>query len=121
TESEGLAELDRFIDAMIAIRAEISTIEDGAKDANNNVLKNAPHTAHMLLVTEWHHDYTREEAAYPVGELRANKYWSPVARVETAYGARNLICSCPPIEDYMQASPCTGRLRLRSSARLRCS
>jgi glycine dehydrogenase len=103
TESEGLAELDRFIHAMIAIRAEITAIENGTKDANDNVLKNAPHTAQMLMVTEWHHDYTREEAAYPVSELRANKYWSPVARVDNAYGDRNLICSCPPIEDYMEA------------------
>ncbi|RTZ40629.1 glycine dehydrogenase (aminomethyl-transferring) [Candidimonas sp. SYP-B2681] len=107
TESEGLAELDRFIDAMIAIRAEIAAIESGAKDAQDNVLKNAPHTAQMLLVTEWHHDYTREEAAYPVGSLRSTKYWSPVARVDNAYGDRNLICSCPPLEDYVDESDTT--------------
>jgi glycine dehydrogenase len=101
TESEGLAELDRFIDAMIAIRAEITAIESGAKDAQDNVLKNAPHTAQMLMVTEWHHDYTREEASYPVASLRANKYWPPVARVDNAYGDRNLVCSCPPMEDYV--------------------
>lgn len=101
TESEGLAELDRFIDAMIAIRAEITAIESGAKDAQDNVLKNAPHTAQMLMVTEWHHDYTREEASYPVASLRDNKYWPPVARVDNAYGDRNLVCSCPPMEDYV--------------------
>ncbi|HEY9280901.1 MAG TPA: aminomethyl-transferring glycine dehydrogenase, partial [Eoetvoesiella sp.] len=101
TESEGLAELDRFIDAMIAIRAEIAQIESGVSDAEDNVLKNAPHTAQMLLVTEWHHDYSREAAAYPVSSLRDNKYWPPVARVDNAYGDRNLICACLPIEAYM--------------------
>jgi glycine dehydrogenase len=100
TESEGLAELDRFIDAMIAIRAEIAAIERGEKDAEDNVLKNAPHTAEMLLVTEWHHDYSREEASYPVSSLRNDKYWPPVARVDNAYGDRNLICSCPSMEAY---------------------
>lgn len=100
TESESLAELDRFVDAMIAIRAEIAQVESGAKDAEDNVLKNSPHTAQMLLVTEWHHDYTREEAAYPVPGLRTNKYWPPVARVDNAYGDRHLVCSCPPLEDY---------------------
>jgi len=100
TESEGLAELDRFIEAMIAIRAEIAEVEKGAKDAQDNVLKNAPHTAQMLMVTEWHHDYPREAAAYPVASLRDNKYWPPVARVDNAYGDRNLICSCPPVADY---------------------
>ncbi len=100
TESEGLAELDRFIDAMIAIRAEIAQIESGARDAQDNLLKNAPHTAQMLLVSPWHHDYEREEAAYPLAGLRANKYWPPVARVDNAYGDRNLVCSCPPMEAY---------------------
>ncbi len=100
TESEGLAELDRFIDAMIAIRAEIAQVESGAADADDNVLKNAPHTAQMLLVEDWHHDYTRETAAYPLASLRANKYWPPVARVDNAYGDRNLVCACPPIEAY---------------------
>ncbi|OWT61928.1 aminomethyl-transferring glycine dehydrogenase [Candidimonas nitroreducens] len=103
TESEGLAELDRFIDAMIAIRAEIAQIESGARDAEDNLLKNAPHTAQTLLSAEWHHDYTREEAAYPVASLREAKYWSPVARVDNAYGDRNLVCSCPPMEAYAEA------------------
>ncbi|WP_442593200.1 aminomethyl-transferring glycine dehydrogenase [Parapusillimonas sp. JC17] len=102
TESEGLAELDRFIDAMIAIRQEIAGIERGEKDTEDNVLKNAPHTAQMLLVNQWHHDYTREEAAYPVAGLRDSKYWPPVARVDNAYGDRNLMCSCPPLSDYVE-------------------
>ncbi|MDS1138834.1 aminomethyl-transferring glycine dehydrogenase [Pusillimonas sp. SM2304] len=100
TESEGLAELDRFIDAMIAIRAEIAQVERGEVDAQDNVLRNAPHTAQMLLATEWHHDYTRESAAYPVSSLRDGKYWPPVSRVDNAYGDRNLVCSCPPMEAY---------------------
>jgi len=94
TESEGLDELDRFIDAMIAIRAEIAQIADGAADAEDNVLKNAPHPAHVLLAQDWPHAYTREQAAYPVARLRANKYWPPVARVDNAYGDRHLICAC---------------------------
>jgi glycine dehydrogenase len=100
TESEGLAELDRFIDAMIAIRAEIAEVERGEKDALDNVLRNAPHTAQMLLSTEWHHDYTREQAAYPVASLRDWKYWPPVSRVDNAFGDRNLVCSCPPMSAY---------------------
>eukprot|EP00887_Chlorella_sp_A99_P004410 scaffold39.g4410.t1 len=100
TESEGRAELDRFVEAMIAIRVEIARIETGEWDRNDNVLKNAPHTAHMLLAQEWHHDYTREQAAYPLPGLRDNKYWAPVARVDNAYGDRNLICSCLPVEAY---------------------
>jgi glycine dehydrogenase len=105
TESEGLAELDRFIDAMIAIRAEIAAIERGDKDAEDNVLRNAPHTAQMLLANEWLHDYTREEAAYPLTSLRNAKYWPPVARVDNAYGDRNLVCACPPMEEYMESEP----------------
>jgi len=100
TESEGLAELDRFIDAMIAIREEIAQVERGEKDALDNVLRNAPHTAQMLLSTEWHHDYTREAAAYPVASLRDGKYWPPVSRVDNAFGDRNLVCSCPPMSAY---------------------
>ena len=103
TESESLEELDRFCDAMIAIREEIAAIEGGEKDANDNVLKNAPHTAQMLLVDQWHHDYSREAAAYPVSVLRTQKYWPPVARVDNAWGDRNLVCSCPPMEAYMDS------------------
>lgn len=100
TESEGLPELERFIDAMIAIRAEIAQIERGERDREDNVLKNAPHTAQMLLAEEWHHDYPRQQAAYPVASLRETKYWPPVARVDNAYGDRNLVCACLPIEAY---------------------
>ncbi|CAM4037167.1 aminomethyl-transferring glycine dehydrogenase [Bordetella tumbae] len=100
TESEGLAELDRFVDAMIAIREEIAQIERGERDRDDNVLKNAPHTAQMLLAEEWHHDYPRQQAAYPVESLRETKYWPPVARVDNAYGDRNLVCACLPIEAY---------------------
>jgi glycine dehydrogenase len=78
TESEGLAELDRFVDAMIAIREEIAQIERGERDREDNVLKNAPHTAQMLLTDEWHHAYPRQQAAYPVASLRDTKYWPPV-------------------------------------------
>jgi glycine dehydrogenase len=100
TESESLHEIDRFIAAMIAIREEIAQIERGERDAADNVLKNAPHTAQMLLAEEWHHDYPRQQAAYPVESLRDAKYWPPVARVDNVYGDRNLVCSCLPIEAY---------------------
>jgi len=102
TESEGLAELDRFIDAMIAIRAEIAQVAEGKMPAQDNVLKNAPHPAHVLLAQDWPHAYTREQAAYPVALLRANKYWPPVARVDNAWGDRNLVCSCPPVSAYQE-------------------
>jgi glycine dehydrogenase len=100
TESESKAELDRFCDAMIAIRAEIAAIESGAMDRANNPLKNAPHTAAAVCATEWDRPYTREQAAFPAAWLRAHKYWPPVARVDNAYGDRNLVCACPPIETY---------------------
>lgn len=100
TESESLQELDRFIDAMISIRKEIECIEKGQVDANDNVLKNAPHTAETLLANEWNHGYSRQEAAYPSGMNPLTKYWVPVARVDNAHGDRHLICTCPPIESY---------------------
>ncbi len=100
TESEPLAELDRFCDAMIAIRAEIAKVEAGTWPQTDNPLKNAPHTAAMLLKPEWPHAYTREEAAYPVASLRRQKYWVPVGRVDNVWGDRNLSCSCPPLSDY---------------------
>jgi len=100
TESEGKAELDRFCDAMIAIRHEISTIESGEMDRANNPLKNAPHTAAAVTATEWNRPYSREQAAFPAPWLRVHKYWPPVARVDNAYGDRNLVCACPPIEAY---------------------
>jgi glycine dehydrogenase len=101
TESEGLAELERFIEAMISIREEIAQIERGERDAHDNVLKNAPHTAQMLLAEDWQHDYPRQQAAYPVKRLRDNKYWPPVGRVDNAWGDRNLSCACAPIEAYV--------------------
>jgi len=100
TESEDLAELDRFCDAMIEIRLEIDRVAAGEYDSDDNPLKNAPHTAASLLTTDWKHSYTREEAAYPLPSLRENKYWSPVRRIDQAYGDRNLICSCPPPEAF---------------------
>jgi glycine dehydrogenase len=100
TESESKAELDRFCEAMIAIRAEIAAIENGQMDRANNPLKNAPHTAAAIASTEWDRPYTREQAAYPVPYLRAHKYWPPVARVDNAYGDRNLVCACPPPDAY---------------------
>ena len=103
TESEGLAELDRFVDAMISIRAEIAAIENGLADPADNVLVNAPHMAQMLVCGEWRHAYSREAAAYPDSRLLAGKYWPPVARVDNAFGDRNLVCSCPPLSDYAPA------------------
>ncbi len=100
TESEPLAELDRFCDAMIAIRAEIATVESGAWPQGDNPLKNAPHTAASLLKADWPHPYSREAAAYPVAGLRQQKYWSPVGRVDNVWGDRNLFCSCVPVGDY---------------------
>ena len=100
TESEPLVELDRFCDAMIAIRGEIARIERGEWPQDDNPLKHAPHTAASLLATEWTHPYSREEAAYPVKSLRRAKYWAPVGRVDNVWGDRNLSCSCPPMADY---------------------
>ncbi|MDU7588593.1 MAG: glycine dehydrogenase (aminomethyl-transferring), partial [Acidovorax sp.] len=99
TESEPLSELDRFIDAMIAIRREIRQIEAGTWPQDDNPLKNAPHTAECLLVADWQHPYPRDAAAYPVAALRQNKYWSPVGRVDNVYGDRNLFCSCVPVSE----------------------
>jgi glycine dehydrogenase len=100
TESESLAELDRFCDAMIAIRAEIAQVESGAWPRADNPLVNAPHTAGALLKPDWPHAYSREQAAYPVPALRRAKYWSPVGRVDNVWGDRNLMCACPPMSDY---------------------
>jgi glycine dehydrogenase len=103
TESEGLDELDRFCEAMIAIRSEIARVAAGEYDAHDNPLKNAPHTAEMLVTGEWKHPYDREEAAYPAGVPsgdRRAKYWPPVRRIDQAYGDRNLMCACPPPEAF---------------------
>ncbi|MDP2245552.1 aminomethyl-transferring glycine dehydrogenase [Pseudomonas sp.] len=102
TESESKEELDRFCDAMIAIREEIRAVESGELDANDNPLKNAPHTA-LELVGEWTHAYSREQAVYPVASLIDGKYWPPVGRVDNVFGDRNLICACPSIEAYQEA------------------
>jgi len=102
TESEPLAELDRFCDAMIAIRSEISKVEQGSWPRDDNPLKNAPHTAQALLKAEWPHAYSREDAAYPVPALRLGKYWSPVGRVDNVYGDRNLFCSCVPMSEFAE-------------------
>jgi glycine dehydrogenase len=100
TESEDLAELDRFCEAMIAIRREIAQVASGQADAKDNPLKNAPHTASMLLSGDWAHPYPREQAAYPVPGDRRSKYWPPVRRIDQAYGDRNLVCACPPPEAF---------------------
>jgi glycine dehydrogenase len=102
TESESKVELDRFCDAMIAIHGEIAAIERGESDRANNPLKHAPHTSDAVASDEWNHPYTREQAVYPWAApwLRVHKYWPPVGRVDNAYGDRNLVCACPPIESY---------------------
>jgi glycine dehydrogenase len=100
TESEDKEELDRFIEAMIKIRQEIKQIEDGLADKENNIIKNAPHTADCIINKEWNYPYTPQEAAYPVEYLKEFKYWVPVRRVDNAYGDRNLVCSCPSVESY---------------------
>ena len=100
TESESKAELDRFCDAMIAIYQEISEIESGAMDATNNMLKNAPHTAISLLCGEWNHPYSREQAAYPAPWTKEHKFWPSVGRIDNAFGDRNFICSCLPMDAY---------------------
>jgi len=102
TESESKQELDRFCEAMIAIRQEIAQIESGQVDPENNLLKNAPHTAESLIASEWHHPYSREQAAYPAPWTREHKFWPAIGRIDNAYGDRNLICSCLPIEAYTQ-------------------
>ncbi|MFF1736494.1 aminomethyl-transferring glycine dehydrogenase [Streptomyces sp. NPDC058247] len=99
TESEDLTELDRFCEAMIAIRGEIEKVGSGRWPAEDNPLRNAPHTA-AALGGEWEHAYTREEAVFPAGVVAADKYWPPVRRIDQAYGDRNLVCSCPPMDAY---------------------
>ncbi|AZP11126.1 aminomethyl-transferring glycine dehydrogenase [Undibacterium parvum] len=100
TESESQAELDRFIDAMIAIREEIAKVASGEFDHDDNPLKHAPHTAEVMVSDEWTHKYSRQVAAYPVASLRKQKYWAPVGRADNVYGDRNLFCSCAPVADY---------------------
>ena len=102
TESEPLAELDRFVDAMIAIRGEIRRVEEGVWPKDDNPLKHAPHTAASLLGTEWPHPYSRELGAFPLAELKQAKYWPPIGRVDNVYGDRNLFCSCVPVGEYQE-------------------
>jgi glycine dehydrogenase len=103
TESESKAELDRFCDAMIAIRDEIREIEEGKADRDDNVLKNAPHTAFAIAADDWKHKYSREKAAFPLPWVRDNKFWPYVGRIDNPYGDRNLVCTCPPMSTYCSA------------------
>ena len=105
TESESKDELDRFIDAMVAIRAEIRAVEEGRMDRDDNPLKNAPHTAAMVTAENWAHDYSRELAAFPLPSLKKQKYWPPVARVDNVYGDRHVMCSCLPMSEYAGEQP----------------
>jgi glycine dehydrogenase len=104
TESEAKRELDRFCETMIAIRAEIAAIENGDADGDDNVLKNAPHTHHLLIADDWRHPYSRRQAFFPLKGLLEDKYWPPVGRIDNVAGDRNLVCSCPPMEDYAEAA-----------------
>ena len=102
TESESLKELDRFCETLIKIKSEIDEIKCGKFDKTDNPIKNAPHTDLELASDEWNHKYSREEAAYPSKFLRTNKFWPPVARVDNAYGDKNLFCSCPDMEEFKE-------------------
>jgi glycine dehydrogenase len=104
TESESKAELDRFADALLAIRAEIAEIEAGRVPVESSALRNAPHTAADLLREEWARPYTREQGAYPAHWVKARKYWPPVRRIDNVYGDRNIVCECLPVEAYAEAS-----------------
>jgi glycine dehydrogenase len=100
TESEDIGEIDRFIDAMIAIKREALDVAEGRWPADDNPLHNAPHTAQSAIVGEWTHAYSREKAVYPVSQQMRNKYWPPVRRIDQAWGDRNLFCACPPVEAF---------------------
>ena len=100
TESESKQELDHFCDALISIHAEITAIESGQTDKQNNLLKNAPHTADMLAAERWDHPYTREQACFPAKWQRDHKFWPAVGRIDNVYGDRNLVCSCVGMEAY---------------------
>ena len=100
TESEALVELDRFCDAMISIKREIEDVVSGKFDSKDNPLINAPHTALAVMSDKWEHKYSRQIAAYPAPWLKEHKYWPSVGRVDNAYGDRNLVCTCPPIDSY---------------------
>ena len=102
TESESKEEIDRFIEVMINIKQEINAIITGEADKENNPLKNAPHTINVLFADEWDRPYNKQTAAFPLNWLKEAKYWPTVGRVNDAYGDRNLICSCAPIEDFVE-------------------
>jgi glycine dehydrogenase len=104
TESEDKAELDRFCDALLNIREEIKAIENGSADKADNALKNAPHTQFVICANEWNHQYSREAAAFPLEYVKQNKFWPSISRVNNTYGDRNLICTCEPVESYMEAT-----------------
>jgi glycine dehydrogenase len=97
TESESKAELDRFVDAMVAIRKEIEEAVSGRADRKDNMLKHAPHTAKAVCASEWTRPYSREQAAFPLPWVRENKFWPAVARVDNVYGDKHLVCTCPPV------------------------
>jgi glycine dehydrogenase len=102
TESESLGELDRFCEAMVSIRKEINEIESGAADPENNVLKNAPHTMAIATAEKWELPYSRQKAVYPLPHIADNKFWPAIGRIDSAYGDRNLICSCLPVSAYSE-------------------
>jgi glycine dehydrogenase len=104
TESEPKEELDRICDAMIAIAGEAKRVQAGEWPVDDNPLSNSPHTIAVVTTEDWTHPYSRETAAYPVASLKRAKYWSPVGRVDNVHGDRNLVCSCPPLESYMEAA-----------------
>ena len=104
TESETKSEIDRFCEVMISIRKEIEEVATGAADKENNVLKNAPHTYRTVVSDSWELPYSREKAAFPMPELKYNKFWPSVSRIDSAYGDRNLMCSCVPVEEYAEAA-----------------
>jgi glycine dehydrogenase len=103
TESESKSEIDRFCEAMISIAKEIDEIRTGKVGADNNVLSNAPHT-HDLLMADWDRPYTKKQAFFPLAYIKADKYWPPVGRVDNVHGDRNLVCACPPMEEYLEAA-----------------
>ena len=104
TESEDKAELDRFCEALINIHGEIKAIEDGRADKTDNALKNSPHTQQVICANEWNHAYSREDAAFPLAYVSKNKFWPSIGRINNTYGDRNLICTCEPMESYLEAA-----------------
>ena len=104
TESENLSEINRFCDSLIKIKEEIDKVKNGKFDKDDNPLKNAPHTHVELSANEWKHKYDRESAAYPSATLKSYKYWPPVARVDNVYGDKNLVCSCPSMDEYKETA-----------------